>query len=130
MQDFGNFQCVEGKKREKEERIRFGRFFYRWVSGRDWYVWVGGVRRVGERCACVVCMCVSVWCCPWYFTGSDMHAGNLACSDSPMFFRPPASNGCGSHLQTSLVTVFQYNHAYYSILIPGLHGLRGLPLGS
>lgn len=28
-QDFGNFQDMEGKAREKEERVRFGRFFYR-----------------------------------------------------------------------------------------------------
>lgn len=28
-QDFGNFQRVEDKQREKEERLRFGRFFYR-----------------------------------------------------------------------------------------------------
>lgn len=32
-QDFGNFQDLEGKQREKAERLRFGRFFYRWVSG-------------------------------------------------------------------------------------------------
>ncbi len=30
-QDFGNFQDLEGKKREKAERMRYGRFFYRWV---------------------------------------------------------------------------------------------------
>ena len=28
-QDFGNFQDAEGKQREKAERLRFGRFFYR-----------------------------------------------------------------------------------------------------
>ena len=28
-QDFGNFQDQEGKKREKAERMRYGRFFYR-----------------------------------------------------------------------------------------------------
>lgn len=28
-QDFGNFQDQEGKKHEKAERMRYGRFFYR-----------------------------------------------------------------------------------------------------
>jgi hypothetical protein len=28
-QDFGNFQDAEGKQREKAERLRYGRFFYR-----------------------------------------------------------------------------------------------------
>lgn len=28
-QDFGNFQDTAGKEREKAERLRFGRFFYR-----------------------------------------------------------------------------------------------------
>ncbi len=28
-QDFGNFQDLDGKRREKAERVRFGRFFYR-----------------------------------------------------------------------------------------------------
>ncbi|KAL4428501.1 hypothetical protein ABPG75_002590 [Micractinium tetrahymenae] len=32
-QDFGNFQDAEGKKREKAERLRFGRFFYRFPNG-------------------------------------------------------------------------------------------------
>lgn len=32
-QDFGNFQDAEGKKREKAERLRFGRFFYRFPHG-------------------------------------------------------------------------------------------------
>jgi len=32
-QDFGNFQDPEGKKREKAERLRFGRFFYRFPDG-------------------------------------------------------------------------------------------------
>lgn len=32
-QDFGNFQDIEGKKREKAERMRFGRFFYRFPNG-------------------------------------------------------------------------------------------------
>ena len=33
MQDFGNFQDMEGKEREKTERLRFGRFFYRFPNG-------------------------------------------------------------------------------------------------
>ena len=32
-QDFGNFQDLAGKAREKEERLRFGRFFYRFPNG-------------------------------------------------------------------------------------------------
>ena len=32
-QDFGNFQDTEGKRREKAERLRFGRFFYRFPNG-------------------------------------------------------------------------------------------------
>lgn len=32
-QDFGNFQDPEGKQREKTERLRFGRFFYRFPNG-------------------------------------------------------------------------------------------------
>lgn len=32
-QDFGNFQDGEGKKKEKAERLRFGRFFYRFPNG-------------------------------------------------------------------------------------------------
>eukprot|EP00879_Flechtneria_rotunda_P020188 GHRR01021229.1.p1 GENE.GHRR01021229.1~~GHRR01021229.1.p1 ORF type:complete len:265 (+),score=70.87 GHRR01021229.1:883-1677(+) len=32
-QDFGNFQDAEGKQREKQERLRFGRFFYRFPNG-------------------------------------------------------------------------------------------------
>jgi len=32
-QDFGNFQDAEGKRREKAERLRFGRFFYRFPNG-------------------------------------------------------------------------------------------------
>ncbi|CAL8465534.1 g5070 [Coccomyxa elongata] len=32
-QDFGNFQDTEGKAREKAERLRFGRFFYRFPNG-------------------------------------------------------------------------------------------------
>jgi broad specificity phosphatase PhoE len=32
-QDFGNFQDVEGKRREKAERLRFGRFWYRFPNG-------------------------------------------------------------------------------------------------
>ena len=32
-QDFGNFQDMEGKEREKTERLRFGRFFYRFPNG-------------------------------------------------------------------------------------------------
>jgi broad specificity phosphatase PhoE len=32
-QDFGNFQDAEGKQREKAERLRFGRFFYRFPNG-------------------------------------------------------------------------------------------------
>lgn len=32
-QDFGNFQDAEGKRREKAERMRFGRFFYRFPNG-------------------------------------------------------------------------------------------------
>lgn len=32
-QDFGNFQDLEGKQREKNERLRFGRFFYRFPNG-------------------------------------------------------------------------------------------------
>jgi broad specificity phosphatase PhoE len=32
-QDFGNFQDTDGKKREKAERLRFGRFFYRFPNG-------------------------------------------------------------------------------------------------
>ena len=31
-QDFGNFQDQEGKKHEKAERMRYGRFFYRSAS--------------------------------------------------------------------------------------------------
>lgn len=31
--DFGNFQDPEGKQREKAERLRFGRFFYRFPDG-------------------------------------------------------------------------------------------------
>lgn len=33
LQDFGNFQDMEGKEREKTERLRFGRFFYRFPNG-------------------------------------------------------------------------------------------------
>jgi broad specificity phosphatase PhoE len=32
-QDFGNFQDAAGKDREKLERLRFGRFFYRFPHG-------------------------------------------------------------------------------------------------
>eukprot|EP00195_Chlamydomonas_chlamydogama_P012286 CAMPEP_0202901526 /NCGR_PEP_ID=MMETSP1392-20130828/14302_1 /ASSEMBLY_ACC=CAM_ASM_000868 /TAXON_ID=225041 /ORGANISM="Chlamydomonas chlamydogama, Strain SAG 11-48b" /LENGTH=410 /DNA_ID=CAMNT_0049588099 /DNA_START=245 /DNA_END=1477 /DNA_ORIENTATION=- len=32
-QDFGNFQDAAGKEREKTERLRFGRFFYRFPNG-------------------------------------------------------------------------------------------------
>jgi broad specificity phosphatase PhoE len=32
-QDFGNFQDAEGKRREKAERLRYGRFFYRFPNG-------------------------------------------------------------------------------------------------
>lgn len=32
-QDFGNFQDAEGKQKEKAERLRFGRFFYRFPNG-------------------------------------------------------------------------------------------------
>lgn len=32
-QDFGNFQDQDGIKREKAERLRFGRFFYRFPNG-------------------------------------------------------------------------------------------------
>jgi len=32
-QDFGNFQDEDGKRHEKAERIRFGRFFYRFPNG-------------------------------------------------------------------------------------------------
>mmetsp|Transcript_6309 Transcript_6309/g.39306 ORF Transcript_6309/g.39306 Transcript_6309/m.39306 type:complete len:402 (-) Transcript_6309:1873-3078(-) len=32
-QDFGNFQDEQGKRHEKAERIRFGRFFYRFPNG-------------------------------------------------------------------------------------------------
>ncbi|KAF8054608.1 phosphoglycerate mutase-like protein [Scenedesmus sp. PABB004] len=32
-QDFGNFQDAEGKQREKLERVRYGRFFYRFPNG-------------------------------------------------------------------------------------------------
>ncbi|EFN57217.1 hypothetical protein CHLNCDRAFT_12448, partial [Chlorella variabilis] len=32
-QDFGNFQDAQGKRREKLERLRFGRFFYRFPHG-------------------------------------------------------------------------------------------------
>jgi broad specificity phosphatase PhoE len=32
-QDFGNFQDAEGKQREKADRVRFGRFFYRFPNG-------------------------------------------------------------------------------------------------
>ncbi|KAK9835626.1 hypothetical protein WJX74_004542 [Apatococcus lobatus] len=32
-QDFGNFQDTAGKEREKSERLRFGRFFYRFPNG-------------------------------------------------------------------------------------------------
>ena len=32
-QDFGNFQDAAGKEREKAERLRFGRFFYRFPNG-------------------------------------------------------------------------------------------------
>ena len=32
-QDFGNFQDAEGKQHEKAERLRFGRFFYRFPNG-------------------------------------------------------------------------------------------------
>jgi len=32
-QDFGNFQNAEGKHTEKAERLRFGRFFYRFPNG-------------------------------------------------------------------------------------------------
>lgn len=31
--DFGNFQDAEGKQKEKAERLRFGRFFYRFPNG-------------------------------------------------------------------------------------------------
>jgi len=32
-QDFGNFQDLRGKAREKAERLRYGRFFYRFPNG-------------------------------------------------------------------------------------------------
>ncbi|KAL0025571.1 hypothetical protein WJX79_002535 [Trebouxia sp. C0005] len=32
-QDFGNFQDADGKQKEKAERLRFGRFFYRFPNG-------------------------------------------------------------------------------------------------
>lgn len=32
-QDFGNFQDAEGKKKEKADRLRFGRFYYRFPDG-------------------------------------------------------------------------------------------------
>lgn len=32
-QDFGNFQDAEGKQHEKAERLRFGRFYYRFPNG-------------------------------------------------------------------------------------------------
>ena len=32
-QDFGNFQDAAGKEKEKAERLRFGRFFYRFPNG-------------------------------------------------------------------------------------------------
>ncbi|GIL42901.1 hypothetical protein Vafri_727 [Volvox africanus] len=32
-QDFGNFQDEQGKQHEKAERLRFGRFFYRFPNG-------------------------------------------------------------------------------------------------
>ena len=32
-QDFGNFQDAVGKAQEKSERLRFGRFFYRFPNG-------------------------------------------------------------------------------------------------
>eukprot|EP00955_Chlamydomonas_euryale_P005445 58026-Chlamydomonas_euryale.AAC.9 len=32
-QDFGNFQNLAGKQHEKAERLRFGRFFYRFPNG-------------------------------------------------------------------------------------------------
>ena len=32
-QDFGNFQDLEGKRQEKAERLRFGRFWYRFPNG-------------------------------------------------------------------------------------------------
>ena len=48
-QDFGNFQDATGKAAEKSERLRFGRFFYRFPngeSGADVY------DRCGARDAC------------------------------------------------------------------------------
>jgi hypothetical protein len=40
-QDFGNFQDAEGKQREKAERLRYGRFFYRCGAQLGFY----GLRR-------------------------------------------------------------------------------------
>lgn len=50
-QDFGNFQDPEGKKREKAERLRFGRFFYRFPngeSGADCYDRITGFQGEGK----------------------------------------------------------------------------------
>jgi hypothetical protein len=43
-QDFGNFQDAEGKQREKAERLRYGRFFYR--CGARLCMQCGGAARV------------------------------------------------------------------------------------
>ena len=44
-QDFGNFQNAEGKHTEKAERLRFGRFFYRFPNGESG-------ADVYDRCVC------------------------------------------------------------------------------
>ncbi|PRW57633.1 glycerolphosphate mutase [Chlorella sorokiniana] len=67
-QDFGNFQDAEGKKREKLERLRYGRFFYRFPHGesgadvydrmtvfQDHLVRDMNAGRYGEGCTVVLC---------------------------------------------------------------------------
>jgi hypothetical protein len=46
-QDFGNFQDAVGKAQEKSERLRFGRFFYRFPNGESG-------ADVYDRCAAAV----------------------------------------------------------------------------
>jgi hypothetical protein len=48
-QDFGNFQDAVGKAQEKSERLRFGRFFYRFPNGESG-------ADVYDRCA------LHLWC--------------------------------------------------------------------
>lgn len=64
-QDFGNFQNTEGKQREKADRLRFGRFFYRFPNGESG-------ADVYDRCApllqtCVVTVCLSQRVAAWAY---------------------------------------------------------------